>query len=165
MSSASNFTGPSSFVLKPKTPGVLKVSAAFRSSSVAPHPAGSTPPKYLPTMAVVRETRLPRSLARSVLMVWISSSLEKLPSEPKGNVRIRKNRRASTPNFSARIYGSTTLPLDLDILPPSSSSQPWPNTCLGTGSPRLISMAGQMMEWNRTISLPTMLTPGHQPLS
>jgi len=29
----------------------------------------------------------------------------------------------------------------------------------------LISMAGQMMEWNRTISLPTMLTPGHQPLS
>ena len=60
------------------------------------------------------------------LMVLMSSSLEKLPSEPKGKVRIRKNRRASTPNFSARIYGSTTLPLDLDILPPSSSSQPWP---------------------------------------
>ena len=61
------------------------------------------PPKYLPTMAVVRLTRLPRSLARSVLMVWISSSLEKLPSEPKGKVRMRKKRRASTPNFSARI--------------------------------------------------------------
>jgi hypothetical protein len=54
-------------------------------------------------MAVVRLTRLPRSLARSVLMVWIKSSLEKLPSEPKGKVRSRKKRRASTPNISARI--------------------------------------------------------------
>ena len=53
-------------------------------------------------MAVVRLTRLPRSLARSTLMVLMSSSLEKLPSEPKGKVRIRKKRRASTPNFSAR---------------------------------------------------------------
>jgi hypothetical protein len=48
-------------------------------------------------MAVVRESRLPRSLARSVLMVEMSSSLEKLPSVPKGKVRIRKKRRASTP--------------------------------------------------------------------
>ena len=47
------------------------------------------------------------------------------------------------------------MPLDLDILPPSSSSQPWPKTCLGRGMPMLISMAGQMMEWKRTISLPT----------
>ena len=33
-------------------------------------------------------------------------------------------------------------------------------TCLGRGSSRLMRKAGQMMEWNRTISLPTMLTPG-----
>ncbi|MPM24294.1 hypothetical protein SDC9_70775 [bioreactor metagenome] len=51
---------------------------------------GSLPPKYLPTMAVVRERRLPRSLARSALIRAMSSSLEKLPSEPKGNSRRRK---------------------------------------------------------------------------
>ena len=74
-------------------------------SSVSGSPScrsvGRVPPKYFSTMAVVRLTRLPRSLARSMLMVWISSSLEKLPSLPKGKVRSRKNRRASTPNFSA----------------------------------------------------------------
>ena len=64
-------------------------------------PAGRVPPKYFCTMAVVRLTRLPRSLARSTLMVLMSSSLEKFPSEPKGKVRIRKNRREATPNFSA----------------------------------------------------------------
>ena len=32
-----------------------------------------------------------------ILMVLMSASLEKLPSEPKGKVRSRKNRRASTP--------------------------------------------------------------------
>ena len=44
-------------------------SASCFSSAVAPQSAGSLPPKYLLTMAVVRLTRLPRSLARSVLMV------------------------------------------------------------------------------------------------
>ena len=53
-------------------------------------PSGSVPPKYLPTMAVVRLTRLPRSLARSVLMRPMRASLEKLPSVPKGNSRSRK---------------------------------------------------------------------------
>ena len=73
-----------------------------QSASLFSRSAGRVPPKYFSTMAVVRLTRLPRSLARSMLMVWISSSLEKLPSEPKGKVRSRKKRRASTPNFSAR---------------------------------------------------------------
>ena len=36
-------------------------------------------------------------LEKSTLMVEIKASLEKLPSEPKGKVRSRKNRRASTP--------------------------------------------------------------------
>ena len=67
------------------------------------HPWGRAPPKYFCTMAVVRLRRLPRSLARSRLMVSMSSSLEKLPSLPKGKVRIRKKRRASTPNCSARM--------------------------------------------------------------
>ena len=88
-----------------RRPEAMAMRSASKDSGAAQvrQPAGSLPPKYFPAMAVVRETRLPRSLARSVLMVWISSSLEKLPSEPKGNVRIRKKRRASTPNFSARI--------------------------------------------------------------
>ena len=80
-------------------------SMTLSSSSIgsALRAAGRTPPKYFSTIAVVRDTRLPRSLARSVLIVEISSSLEKLPSEPKGKVRSRKKRSASTPNFSERI--------------------------------------------------------------
>ena len=58
--------------------------------------------------------------------------------------------------------GSTTLPFDFDILPPPSSSQPWPKTFFGRGIPMLMSMAGQMMEWKRTISLPTMCTSAGQ---
>ena len=96
------------------------------SNSPAARSAGRVPPKYFSTIAVVRETRFPRSFARSMLMVLIRSSLEKLPSEPNGNVRSRKKRSASTPNISASTYGSTTLPLDFDILPPSMTSQPWP---------------------------------------
>ena len=70
------------------------------SSSSAPslsRAVGRVPPKYLTTMDTVRETRLPMSFARSALMVLMSSSLEKLPSEPKGKVRSRKYRRVSTP--------------------------------------------------------------------
>ena len=107
-----------------RRPESMEMSAS--SASPASRASGSVPPKYFSAIAVVRETRLPRSLARSMLIVLISSSLEKLPSEPKGNVRSRKKRSASTPNFSASRYGSTTLPLDLDILPPSMTSQPWP---------------------------------------
>ncbi len=68
-----------------------------QSSSLSSRSVGSVPPKYFSTMAVVRLTRLPRQLARSTLMVLISSSLEKLPSDPKGKVRSRKKRRVSTP--------------------------------------------------------------------
>ena len=72
-----------------------------QSSGESSRSAGSLPPKYFSTMPVVRLTRFPSLLARSVLMVEISSSLEKLPSEPKGKVRSRKKRSASTPNSSA----------------------------------------------------------------
>ena len=67
---------------------------AFSSRASSSGPAawfsGKVPPKYLSAMAVVRDSRLPRSLARSILMRLISSSLEKLPSEPKGKSRSRK---------------------------------------------------------------------------
>ena len=79
-----------------RRPAPRAASSSSRGSAV--WAAGSLPPgKYLPTMDTVRETRLPRSLARSVLMRVIRASLEKLPSEPKGNSRSRKYRRASTP--------------------------------------------------------------------
>ena len=44
-------------------------------------------------------------------------------------------------------------------------SQPWPYTFFGSGRPTLISIAGQMIEWKRTISLPTMCTSAGQYLS
>ena len=68
----------------------VSMAASSASSPVAPQFSGRRSPKYLPTMAVVRLTRLPRSLARSVLMRPMRASLEKLPSVPKGNSRSRK---------------------------------------------------------------------------
>ena len=86
--------------------GVLIAHGLYHTDKLVIHRVGfalrgTLPPKYFSTMAVVRLTRLPRSFARSVLMVLMSSSLEKLPSEPKGKVRSRKKRSASTPNISA----------------------------------------------------------------
>lgn len=37
---------------------------------------------------------------------------------------------------------------------PSSTSQPWPNTCLGRGRPSACKMMGHVMVWKRMISLP-----------
>ncbi len=88
--------------------------------------AGSLPSKYFRAMVTVRETRLPRSLARSVLIRLISSSLVKLPSEPKGNSRNRKYRTASTLYRWQRMAGSTTLPRLLLIFSPLKFNHPWP---------------------------------------
>ena len=43
--------------------------------------------------------------------------------------------------------------------------QPWPNTRLGSGRSRAISMAGHRMVWKRRISLPTMCRSAGQNLS
>ena len=48
------------------------------------------PPKYFSIMATVRETRLPRSLARSALMRVSMALRVNSPSEPKGISRMRK---------------------------------------------------------------------------
>ena len=72
----------------PRRPFAMASSSA--SSGPSACSAGSVPPKYLSAMAVVRDSRLPKSLARSMLMRLISSSLEKLPSVPKGKSRSRK---------------------------------------------------------------------------
>ena len=60
------------------------------SRGVAAPQAGSTPPKYLLSMAVERFRRFPRSLARSELIRFTSAAWEKSPSSPKGTSRKRK---------------------------------------------------------------------------
>jgi methionyl-tRNA synthetase len=62
--------------------------------------------------------------AKSELMRDIRASFEKTPSAPKGTSLSRKYLMASRPYFSIKTTGSTTLPLDLDIFPPSRTSQP-----------------------------------------
>ena len=69
-------------------PPARAISSASFSSS-ARWSAGRVPPKYFTAMAVVRLTKLPKSLARSMLMRLMRLSLEKLPSLPKGNSRSR----------------------------------------------------------------------------
>ncbi len=57
--------------------------------------------------------------------------------------------------------GETTLPRLLDIfsVAPVSSfltvRKPWAKTSSGTGSPAAMSMAGQITQWKRMMSLPT----------
>ena len=65
-------------------------SARLSSKSPAACASGSFPPKYLPTMEEVLESRFPRSFARSEFMRLISASLVKTPSAPKGTSRSRK---------------------------------------------------------------------------
>ena len=46
---------------------------------------------------------------------------------------------------------------------PLTVMNPWPKTCRGSGSPALISIAGQITAWKRVMSLPmTCRSAGHQ---
>ena len=47
------------------------------------------------------------------------------------------------------------LPFDFDIFSPLVSRKPWPNTVCVTGSPAAMSIAGQITQWKRVMSLPT----------
>ena len=58
--------------------------------------------------------------------------------------------------------GAMPVSFDFDIFSPPTSSQPWPKTRFGTGSPAAMSIAGQMTAWNRAMSLPTMCTLGQR---
>jgi hypothetical protein len=41
-------------------------------------------------------------------------------------------------------------------------TQPWPNTCFGSGRPALINIAGQTTVWKRVMSFPmTCRSAGH----
>ena len=57
---------------------------------------------------------------------------------------MRNRRSGSAPNRSAASIGSMAVPSDLLIRWPRKVMNPWPNTCRGSGSPALISIAGQM---------------------
>ena len=69
--------------------GVAAAAASQRPAAEARRRA-PRPAKYLPVIASTREKRLPRSLARSVLIRPTSARCEKSPSGPKGTSRIRK---------------------------------------------------------------------------
>ena len=76
------------FIAVTQTPGLLEQRGVLWG--LRPAQWADCRRKYLSAMAVVRLSRLPRSLARSMLMRLMSSSLEKLPSEPNGKSRSRK---------------------------------------------------------------------------
>ncbi len=119
-------------------------------------PAGGTIPSlYFSIIDTVLLTRFPRSFARSEFILFNITSLVKTPSWPKVYSLSKKYLRASTPYLSISFTGSTMLPLDLDIFPPSNRIHPCPSTFLGSGSERDISIAGQIIVWNLTISFPT----------
>ena len=58
--------------------------------------------------------------------------------------------------------GKMELPRLFDIFSPLpvsgflTSRKPWASTCSGTGRPAAMSIAGQMTQWKRMMSLPTM---------
>ena len=77
------------------SPATLAGRAAIISSSSAsmasvPAACDTVPPKYFSHMATVRLSRLPRSLARSLLIRLMRASLVNMPSLPKGISRNRK---------------------------------------------------------------------------
>ena len=110
------------------------------------------------------ETRLPRSLARSVLMRGDEQLVGEVAVRAEGELAQEEiAQRVHAVALGEHVRGRRRCPSTCDILPPSDArSQPWPKTCLGSGMPMLMSMAGQMMEWKRTISLPTMCTSAGQ---
>ena len=63
---------------------------------------------------------------------------------------------ASALKCFSRIWGSRTLPLDLDIFFSSFSHQPWISSFLGRGSPAAIRNAGQYTAWYLRMSLAMM---------
>ena len=70
---------------RPSTFSVTAFAVSLRdaSNSVSSLSTGSCPPKYFSIMPAVLETRFPRSLARSELILWIRASFVKFPSCPK----------------------------------------------------------------------------------
>ena len=47
------------------------------------------------------------------------------------------------------------FPIVLLMRSPLKYTQPWPKTCAGSGRRALISIAGQITQWKRVMSLPT----------
>jgi hypothetical protein len=62
--------------------------------------------------------------------------------------RMRYHRTPSTPHLPIDPMGSTTFPLDLDILDRAIVQCAWARTVRGGSSPADMSSAGQWMAWN-----------------
>ena len=138
-------------------------------SSVSGSPScrsvGRVPPKYFSTMAVVRLTQV----AQVVGQVGVDAADEGLVGEvavgAEGELPQQEVAQGVHPVALGQQVGVHHVALGLGHLAPSSSSQPWPNTRLGRGRSRAISMAGHRMVWKRRISLPTMCRSAGQNLS
>jgi hypothetical protein len=61
---------------------------------------------------------------------------------------MRYHRTPSTPHLPKDPMGSTTFPLDLDILDRAIVQCAWARTVRGGSSPADMSSAGQWMAWN-----------------
>ncbi len=72
--------------------------------------------------------------------------------------RRKYQRYASTPKCEVRSCGLMPVRFDLDIFSPPTISQPLATTLPGSGSPCAISIAGQITEWKRRMSLPIRCT-------
>ena len=114
-----------------------------------------TPARYFWIMLTVRESRLPRSLARSLFR-----RLTRMPS-PKGLSALRvasrsmAYRMASTGYAATSCSGSMALPSDLPILRPSSARMwLWTTRRRYSGSPAARSMVGQNTACGLRMSLP-----------
>ena len=97
---------------------------------------------------------MPHAFARSALYRSSNRSHEKLPSPSNGTSRSRKYRNASGPKRSIASFSSSLTSADLLKRSPPSATKPCAHTDSGSGSAAACSIAGQMMECSRVMSLP-----------
>mmetsp|Transcript_103109 Transcript_103109/g.315437 ORF Transcript_103109/g.315437 Transcript_103109/m.315437 type:complete len:236 (-) Transcript_103109:1164-1871(-) len=129
-------------------------SAMLNGSETTPWPHSGTFP---PQSVTARLTRFPKLSHKSALCINFMESSLNFKSSPYAASRHKYHRTVSQGNLSSKSWGSTTLPRDFDIFRPSDPAiMPWTTTLRGSATPALLSMAGQMTEWNQEMSLPMM---------
>jgi hypothetical protein len=87
-------------------------------------------------------------VAEVVRQVDVVALLEPVPGEvavpAEGDLLDEVQPQRVGPKRCTASSGSIAVPSDLLIFSPLKWTQPWPKICFGSGSPALISIAGQM---------------------